>query len=95
MADLETDDEYDALLLLGDNVYPTGDPARLPATVFEPFAEVLDGRAAIVPEGPAHVIRAGLAVGWSLAGGARPVTPMYLRLPDAEVNRRLREGTSS
>ena len=33
---------YDALLLLGDNVYPAGDPARLPATVFEPFAPVLD-----------------------------------------------------
>jgi hypothetical protein len=25
------------------------------------------------------------------AGGARPATPVYLRLPDAEVNRRLRE----
>lgn len=32
---------YDALLLLGDNVYPSGDPARLPETVFEPFAAVL------------------------------------------------------
>ena len=36
------DRPYDALLLLGDNVYPTGDPARLPATVFEPFRPVLD-----------------------------------------------------
>ncbi|HEX4983224.1 MAG TPA: metallophosphoesterase [Ilumatobacteraceae bacterium] len=33
---------YDALLLLGDNVYPTGNPANLPGTVFEPFSEVLD-----------------------------------------------------
>ncbi|HET7719883.1 MAG TPA: metallophosphoesterase [Acidimicrobiales bacterium] len=33
---------YDALLLLGDNVYPAGDPARLPVTVFEPFGPVLD-----------------------------------------------------
>jgi 3',5'-cyclic AMP phosphodiesterase CpdA len=33
---------YDALLLLGDNVYPAGDPARLPVTVFEPFKPVLD-----------------------------------------------------
>jgi Icc-related predicted phosphoesterase len=33
---------YDALLLLGDNVYPAGDPALLPATVFEPFGAVLD-----------------------------------------------------
>ena len=33
---------YDALLLLGDNVYPAGDPTRVPATVFEPFGPVLD-----------------------------------------------------
>jgi 3',5'-cyclic AMP phosphodiesterase CpdA len=32
---------HDALLLLGDNVYPDGDPERLPATVFEPFATTL------------------------------------------------------
>lgn len=32
---------YDALLLLGDNVYPDGDPARLAPTVFEPFATTL------------------------------------------------------
>lgn len=36
---------YDVLLLLGDNVYPKGDPAGLPRTVFGPFAEVLDGGA--------------------------------------------------
>jgi hypothetical protein len=33
---------FDALLLLGDNVYPSGDPAKLPDTVFGPFAAVLD-----------------------------------------------------
>lgn len=33
---------YDALVLLGDNVYPSGDPRRLDATVFGPFADVLD-----------------------------------------------------
>jgi 3',5'-cyclic AMP phosphodiesterase CpdA len=32
---------FDALLLLGDNVYPAGDPTKLPDTVFEPFADVL------------------------------------------------------
>ncbi len=32
---------YDALLLLGDNVYPSGDVGRLGATVFRPFAPVL------------------------------------------------------
>ncbi len=34
---------YQVLLLLGDNVYPRGDPDRLPDTVFEPFAGVLGG----------------------------------------------------
>jgi hypothetical protein len=33
---------YGALLLLGDNVYPSGDPERLPFTVFRPFDRVLD-----------------------------------------------------
>ncbi len=33
---------FDVLLLLGDNVYPSGDPAKLPRTVLEPFADVLD-----------------------------------------------------
>ena len=32
-------------MLLGDNVYPNGDPARLGATVFEPFAPVLEAGA--------------------------------------------------
>ncbi len=31
---------YDTLLLLGDLVYPSGDPAALPSVVDEPFAEV-------------------------------------------------------
>jgi 3',5'-cyclic AMP phosphodiesterase CpdA len=33
---------WDALLLLGDNVYPNGDPKQLPKTVFEPFGPILD-----------------------------------------------------
>jgi hypothetical protein len=33
---------FDGLVLLGDNVYPAGDPAGLRATVFRPFADVLD-----------------------------------------------------
>ena len=33
---------FDGLVLLGDNVYPAGDPDRVPETVFEPFAPVLD-----------------------------------------------------
>lgn len=35
-------DPYDALLLLGDLVYPSGDPDRLDETVFAPFGAVLD-----------------------------------------------------
>ena len=33
---------YDVLLLLGDNVYPSGDPAKLPRTVYAPFGAVLE-----------------------------------------------------
>ena len=32
----------DGLVLTGDNVYPAGDPTRLPDTVFGPFAGVLE-----------------------------------------------------
>lgn len=35
-------DRYDILMLLGDNVYPSGDPDRIGATVFEPFGPLLD-----------------------------------------------------
>lgn len=43
------DRRFDGLVLLGDNVYPRGDPARLGATVFGPFAPVLDGGAGLLP----------------------------------------------
>ena len=42
MAEIGATAPYDAFLLLGDNVYPSGDPARLPETVYEPFGPVLD-----------------------------------------------------
>lgn len=45
----EGDDEYDALLLLGDNVYPAGDPTAVDRTVFGPFADVLDHGTGLVP----------------------------------------------
>jgi hypothetical protein len=35
-------DRYDILMLLGDNVYPAGDPERIQERVFGPFAPVLD-----------------------------------------------------
>lgn len=42
MAALESTGEFDALLLLGDNVYPAGDPAALQTNVLDPFDQVLD-----------------------------------------------------
>jgi 3',5'-cyclic AMP phosphodiesterase CpdA len=33
---------YDGLVLLGDNVYPSGDPDRIANTVFRPFRETLE-----------------------------------------------------
>jgi len=42
IAEIGALDPYDALLLLGDNVYPDGDPARLDTTVFGPFGPLLD-----------------------------------------------------
>jgi 3',5'-cyclic AMP phosphodiesterase CpdA len=50
---------YDALLLLGDNVYPSGNPARLPDTVFGPFAPVLAQGAELLAVLGNHDIRAG------------------------------------
>jgi 3',5'-cyclic AMP phosphodiesterase CpdA len=41
VAGLDRRTNADALLLLGDNVYPSGDPDRLPDTVFGPFGPVL------------------------------------------------------
>ncbi len=50
---------YDVLLLLGDNVYPNGDPAKLPDTVFTPFAPVLDGGADLLAILGNHDVRDG------------------------------------
>ncbi len=41
VARLGDDDPYDVLLVLGDCVYPSGDPAQLPDVLFDPFAPVL------------------------------------------------------
>jgi hypothetical protein len=41
VAQIAEREPYDGLLFLGDNVYPSGDPSKLPDTVFEPFADVL------------------------------------------------------
>jgi 3',5'-cyclic AMP phosphodiesterase CpdA len=42
------EDPWDVLLLLGDAVYPAGNPDRLGATVFDPFGPVLDGGAELL-----------------------------------------------
>jgi 3',5'-cyclic AMP phosphodiesterase CpdA len=38
---IDREEPYQVLFLLGDNVYPNGDPKKLPATVFEPFRSTL------------------------------------------------------
>jgi tRNA threonylcarbamoyladenosine biosynthesis protein TsaB len=55
----------------------------------EPFA---GPAVAMAPPGsPAHAISASRLASRAATGGARPVAPLYLRLPDAEVNRLRRE----
>lgn len=59
MARLGEIDPYDGLILLGDNVYPSGDPAKLPGTVFEPFADVLDQGAELMAIVGNHDVKNG------------------------------------
>ncbi len=56
---LEADREFDALLLLGDNVYPSGDPADVDAKVFAPFGPVLDGPTELVAALGNHDVETG------------------------------------
>ncbi len=46
---LEGTDQYEALMMLGDNVYPTGDPSQVRQKVLEPFAAVLDAPTRLLP----------------------------------------------
>ena len=63
---------FDALLLLGDNVYPSGDPAQLPDTVFGPFADLLDHGTELLailgnhdePNGDAQLAALGMSGRW-------------------------------
>ena len=65
-------DPYDVLLLLGDNVYPSGDPTAVPRTVFQPFAPVLDRGARLLailgnhdePNGDAQLEVLGMPGPW-------------------------------
>jgi hypothetical protein len=51
--------EFGALLLLGDNIYPDGDVARLKSAVLDPFAAVLDGGTALLAALGNHDVRIG------------------------------------
>lgn len=48
MAAVGDERSFDALLLLGDNVYPAGDPSQLRRAVFEPFAATLESGAELL-----------------------------------------------
>lgn len=58
-ARLGRSDPFDALLLLGDNVYPSGDPDRLSDTVFEPFGEVFASGTELLAALGNHDVEAG------------------------------------
>ncbi len=74
MARLEEEGEFAALLLLGDNVYPNGDPDLLQTAVFDPFADVLDDDTLLLPvlgnhdvmadHGDAHAAAIGMPARW-------------------------------
>jgi 3',5'-cyclic AMP phosphodiesterase CpdA len=59
----------DALALLGDNVYPSGDPAMLPDTVFTPFAPLLDSGTTLLAVLGNHDVKDGHAAGQVAALG--------------------------
>lgn len=59
MADIGEESPFDVLLILGDNVYPNGDPERLPETVFQPFARVFDQGAILLAIVGNHDVRTG------------------------------------
>lgn len=59
MARFEDERSYDALILLGDNAYPDGDPELLRQTVFDPYEQVLDGSTTLVAALGNHDVEAG------------------------------------
>ena len=61
--------EFDALVLLGDNAYPHGDPELLRQTVFDPFGAVLDGETALLGVLGNHDVEGNHAVGQMKALG--------------------------
>ena len=61
VARISTAEPFDALLFLGDNVYPDGNPAKLPRTVFGPFADVLRDGATLLAIIGNHDVKANWA----------------------------------
>lgn len=59
----------DALLLLGDNAYPSGDPAELRDTVFRPFGPLLAGGTELLAVLGNHDVKQGHAAGQVAALG--------------------------
>jgi predicted phosphodiesterase len=56
-------DPFDALIVLGDNVYPRGDPDSLDATLFRPYGPVLDTGASLIGVLGNHDVMDGNAAG--------------------------------
>lgn len=65
-------------------------PVTLVGDGVERLREALDDVLIAHPDPQAHRVRAVLGALHAARGGERPVAPAYLRLPDAEVNRRAR-----
>jgi hypothetical protein len=62
LAGIDRAQPFDGLVLLGDNAYPSGDPARLASTVSRPFRTVL-GHAGLYAILGNHDVRRGHAAG--------------------------------
>ena len=69
ISQLDDRQPVDALPLLGDNAYPSGDPAELRDTVFAPFGALLDGGAELLAVLGNHDVKAGHTTGQVAALG--------------------------
>jgi len=55
----ESNGDYAALVLLGDLIYPNGNPDLVDAVVLDPYSQVLDGGTVLVPALGNHDIQRG------------------------------------
>lgn len=70
MDTLDQERNFDAILLLGDNVYESGNPAQVQTKVLEPFGPVLDGDTELIAVLGNHDVRNGNGPGQLAALGA-------------------------